>query len=648
MVGVKPIRRLLIANRGEIVVRIALSAREAGITPLGIFSEADRGAHFLRAVDAAAGVGPAEARASYLDIGNVLRAARELEADAVHPGYGFLSEQAAFARAVIDAGMVWVGPPPDAIDAMGDKAEAKRRARAAGVPVIDGYDGEDQSPETLFEHARTIGTPLLIKATAGGGGRGMRVVRDLERFGEELASARREAQGAFNDDRVLLERYVEQPRHIEFQILADTHGNVIHLGERECSIQRRHQKVIEEAPSPALDPALRARIGEAAVTIARAAGYVNAGTVEFLLAGDGAFYFLEMNARLQVEHPITEAVYSIDLVREQLAIAQGAPLRFTQADVAARGWAIEARINAEDPASGYLPATGTIERWTPPPGAFLRLDSGVAAGSVVSPYYDSMIAKLIAWGPDRPAAVDRLTSALESFDIRGVPTNVPLLLAIARDVTFRAGYTTTAFLVEHGNFLRPDPRGEPEEAFVLAMGALLADPRTWRIGGIGIPIVLRGSPNTFRAVACHAGGNAWDVSGDVNGRVVFERDGDRITATVDGERCSGEAAITGTSVDVYFDGRRYTFAVGDPPRLGTQRGSQSAGETGSIRSPMPGKIVAVAVKDGDRVTERDLLIVLEAMKMEHRIEAPRGGTIAGVAVQPGDLVAGGATLVELV
>ncbi len=644
----KQLRRLLIANRGEIVVRVALSAREAGIVPLGIFSEADRGAFFLRSVEEAVCVGDAEPRASYLDVERVLGAARELRADAVHPGYGFLSEQSVFARAVIGAGLTWVGPPPAAIDAMGDKAEAKRRARAAGVPVIDGYDGEDQSLEALAAHAARIGTPLLIKATAGGGGRGMRVVRDLARFEDELDSARRESRAAFNDDHVLLERYVERPRHIEFQILADSHGNVIHAGERECSIQRRHQKVIEEAPSPALDAALRARMGDAAVRIARAAGYENAGTVEFLLAEDGSFYFLEMNARLQVEHPITEAVYSIDLVREQLSIAAGAPLRLTQSEMTARGWAIEARINAEDPASGYLPTTGRIERWSPPEGAFLRLDTGVGAGSEVTPHYDSMIAKLIAWGPDRAAAVARITTGLEDFGIRGVATNIPLLLAIARDVTYRAGYTTTAFLVEHGNFLRPDPRGEPEEAFVLAMGAMLADARTWRIGGIGIPIALRGERSTFSVTASRAGDpGSWLVTGDVRGLVRFERHGDRFRVRVGDERCSGEAAIAGTGIEVHLDGRRYRFTAGDPPRLESSQIVQAGGASGSIASPMPGKIVSVAVKTGDSVTERELLIVLEAMKMEHRIEAPHAGTIRHIAVKPGDLVPGGATLVEL-
>jgi 3-methylcrotonyl-CoA carboxylase alpha subunit len=344
---------------------------------------------------------------------------------------------------------------------------------------------------------------------------------------------------------------------------------------------------------------------------------------------------------------VTEAVYGVDLVRKQFTIAAGAPLDLEQSAVVPRGWAIEARINAEDPHSGYLPATGTITRWDSPPGAFLRLDSGVAAGSIVSPFYDSMIAKLIAWGPDRPAAVERLTSGLESFEVRGVPTNLPLIIRIARNVTYRAGYTTTAFLTEHGNFLRPDPAGEPEEAFVLAAGALLGDRRTWRVGSVGIPIVLRAKTNRFAVQASRIERDRWHFDGDVFGTVRYERDGARLRAFVDGERCAGEATIAHGAVEVYFDGARYEFTVGDPPSLeGTAHGA-SALEEGAIASPMPGKIVAVAVKPGDTVAARDLLVVLEAMKMEHRIEAPRAGVVSRVLVEAGAAVSGGATLIEI-
>jgi len=641
----RPIRRLLIANRGEIAVRIARAAREAGIAPLGIYSEADAHAFHLSAMDESVCIGPAPANESYLDVARVIGALHELRADAVHPGYGFLSEQARFARAVREAGAIFVGPPELAIEAMGDKSAAKQLVRAQGVPVLPGYDGADQTAERLRAEAQKIGAPLVVKATAGGGGRGLRVVTDLDRFEEALDSAKREAAGAFGDDRMLLERYVVRPRHIEFQILADAHGTTLHLGERECSIQRRHQKLIEEAPSVALTPELRAAMGAAAVRAARAAEYVNAGTVEFLLDESGAFYFLEMNARLQVEHPVTEAVHGVDLVRLQLAIASGAPLRLTQDEIAARGWAIEARINAEDPASGYLPATGTISHWEMPSGPGIRVDAGVRDGSEVSVYYDSLLAKLIAWGPDRQSAIERLTGALELFRIDGVPTNLPLQLRIARDVTFRAGYTTTAFLVEHENFMTPDPTGEPDEAFLLAIGAVLDDERSWRIGSVGIPVALHGRQRHV-AVAGSRGGTpgSWQLTGDFAGELIFERSGERMTVRSADARCAGRASVGPAGVDVAFDGERFAFAFEAPPQLG-HRGAGSAAH-GGITAPMPGKVVSVAVKAGDRVAERDLLIVLEAMKMEHRIEASRSGVVKAVAVTPGSLVTGGATLVE--
>ncbi len=387
------IRRLLIANRGEIAVRIARGAREMGIVPLGIYSEEDARAYHLQFMEEAACVGPAEAALSYLDIAAVIAAGKTLRADAVHPGYGFLSERAEFARAVRDAGLAFVGPSPEAMAAMGSKIEAKRRVRASGVPVVPGYDGEDRSAARLRKEAQAIGFPLLIKASAGGGGRGMRVVDAAGGFDEALESAQREARAAFGDDAVLLERYLRRPRHIEFQVLADAHGNTIHLGERECSIQRRHQKIIEEAPSVALSPELRARMGQAAVRAAQSVEYVNAGTCEFMLDEEGGFYFLEMNTRLQVEHPVTELTYGIDLLHWQLRIANGEALTIDQSQVLPRGWSIEARIYAEDPSNNMLPSTGTITAWEPPQGPGIRVDAGVRAGSNVSVYYDPMLAK---------------------------------------------------------------------------------------------------------------------------------------------------------------------------------------------------------------------------------------------------------------
>ena len=647
MDGLKPFGRLLIANRGEIAVRIARAAREAGIVPLGVYSEADAHAYHLDFMDDAACIGPAPASQSYLDIERVIGAARELRADALHPGYGFLSERAPFARDVRDAGITFIGPTPEAIEAMGDKIEAKRRAREHDVPVVPGYDGADQSPTALRAEAARIGTPVLVKASAGGGGRGMRVVDDLGQFDEALESAKREALAAFGDDKVLLEKYLVRPRHIEFQILADTHGKTLHLGERECSIQRRHQKIIEEAPSPALTPQLRERMGAAAVRAARSVGYTNAGTVEFLLDEAGEFYFLEMNARLQVEHPVTELVYGLDLVQLQFAIAAGARLELEQHDVSPRGWAIEARVNAEDPDNGYLPTTGTITRFEPPTGPGIRLDAGVHAGSEVSIHYDSMLAKLIAFGPDRRSAIERLTGALEEFPIDGVRTNLPLLLRIARNVTFRAGYTTTAFLVEHANFLHPDPTGEPEEAVLLAIAAVLTDPRAWRVGRMGIPVRLAASRGPIAVTGSEAGPDgAWQIRGDLSGDVEIEATGERLVVRGGESRCAGRVRVDACGVEVVFDAQTYRFGFAPPPAL-DGKAAAAAGGLGAIVSPMPGKIVKVEVRPGDAVLERDLLVVLEAMKMEHRIEATRDGVVKSVAVAPGALVAGGATLVEL-
>ncbi|MBV9104250.1 MAG: ATP-grasp domain-containing protein [Candidatus Eremiobacteraeota bacterium] len=639
--------RLLIANRGEIAVRIAKAARANGIVALGVYSDADAHAAFLDAMDDALRIGGAPASESYLDGAHILEAARTLNADAVHPGYGFLSERGTFARSVEAAGLIFVGPSPDALEAMGDKIEAKRRVRDYGVPVVPGYDGEDQSAKSLRHEAKRIGLPVLIKASAGGGGRGMRVVEDFSTFEEALEAAKREALAAFGDATVLLERYVQRPRHIEFQILADAFGNTIHLGERECSIQRRHQKVVEEAPSVALNRELRAEMGNAAVRAARSVGYTNAGTVEFLLDEHGAFYFLEMNARLQVEHPVTEAVYGLDLVQWQLRIASGEPLTIAQTSVRPNGWAIEARITAENPQTGYLPASGTITGWEPPDGPGIRLDTGVRAGSNISIYYDSMIAKLIVWDDDRASAVARLTHALERFRIDGVPTNLPLLLRIARDPAFRDGALTTRFLEERPEFMRPTPAEEPDGAFLLAIGAALATPRAWRIGGVGIPITLRGQQRTVQVVASHRGsGNEWNVDGDLQADVAFTVDGGRVVAT-GASRYAGRASLHDDEVDVSLEGNTFRFALGDPPRLGTVTHSKSRRGHEAVIAPMPGKIVKVMVREGDDVAERDLLVVLEAMKMEHRIEAPHAGKVRRVEVAPGALVSSGAMLVEI-
>ncbi len=639
------ISRLLIANRGEIAVRVARGASEMGITPLGIYSEADADAFHLTAMAESACIGAAPASESYLNIDAVVAAAKTMRADAVHPGYGFLSERAAFAQAVRDAGMIFVGPSPEAMASMGSKRDAKMLVRENGVPVVPGYDGADQAPKTLRAEAEKIGVPLLIKASAGGGGRGMRVVEDLKAFDEALDAAKREALAAFGDDTMLLERYLKRPRHIEFQVLADAHGNTIHLGERECSIQRRHQKIIEEAPSVALTPALRAEMGTAAVRAAQAVRYVNAGTVEFMLDQDGKYYFLEMNTRLQVEHPVTELTYGVDLVQWQLRIANGDRLTIAQKDVTPHGWAIEARIYAEDPYNNMLPSTGTISAWEAPQGPGIRLDAGVEWGSEVSVYYDPMLAKLIVWGTDRAQAIARLERALVEFSIGGVRTNLPLLIWIARDDAYRNGDTTTQFLSE-----RLDPhvfatRTTPREAVILAAAAFIEyDLAPWRIGGVGIPLSLSDGDKAYAIeVSATADPQTYRLTGDVAGSLTI---GNR-DVHLDGKTISGTASeIDAGSVEVLFGGTSATFAFVEPPsvQLSAQGGPAASGR---ILSPMPGKIVKIAVKNGDAVEDHALLIVLEAMKMEHRIEAPSSGTVKIVFVKEGELVTGSAPLVEL-
>ncbi|HEY5350692.1 MAG TPA: biotin/lipoyl-containing protein, partial [Candidatus Lustribacter sp.] len=529
------------------------------------------------------------------------------------------SERAPFAQAVNDAGMIFVGPTPAAIAAMGSKSEAKRRVRAAGVPVVAGYDGGDQDAAALRREAAALGTPLVIKAVSGGGGRGLRVVEDLATFDAALVSARREARASFGDDAVLLERYLDRPRHIEFQILADAHGAIVHLGERDCSIQRRHQKIVEEAPAPALDTALRARMGEAAVAAARSVGYTNAGTVEFLLAADQTFAFLEMNARLQVEHPVTELVHGIDLVHEQLRIASGERLRFTQDDVAARGWAIEVRLNAEDPAHDYAPQAGTIATFEVPRAPGVRLDSGVRAGSEVPVFYDSLLAKIIVWDADRASAIARLQTTLAQTRITGLATNLPLLRAIAADESFAAGEATTTFLTERAAALAANTARRTADALVQSAASLVRSGYAWRAGGIGIPLLLE--HDGVRAhVTADRNANGWRLSGDTHADIPFA------------------GPITAFGAD--------GIVIAPPPNATATRGHALHG-SGSVSAPMPGKIVSIAVQAGGSVKLHDLLVVLEAMKMEHRIEAPLEGTVSALHVAPGDLVAAGAALVTI-
>jgi acetyl-CoA carboxylase biotin carboxylase subunit len=651
------IERLLIANRGEIARRIVRTCRRLGIATVAVYSDADRSAAHVRDADEAVRIGPAAPTASYLDVDAVVRAALDTGCDAVHPGYGFLAENAAFARAVTGAGLTFVGPTPEVIELMGDKAAAKRHLAAAGVPVVPGEDRDDLDDQALLAAAADVGFPLLVKAVAGGGGKGMRTVEHPDHLPDALASARREAAAAFGDDRVILERRITRPRHVEIQVMADHHGSVVHLLERECSIQRRHQKVVEEAPSPALTPALRAAMGDAAVTAAAAVGYRGAGTVEFLVDGttldadDPTFAFLEMNTRLQVEHPVTELVTGLDLVELQLRVAAGAPLPLTQDDVRADGHAIEVRLYAEDPTS-HLPQTGTIVGLEVPTGDGIRLDSGVEVGDVVSSHYDPMLAKLIVHATDRDRACDRLREVLAATSVRGVITNLPLLAAIAEVPAFRTGELSTSFLDDHlAGWQPPAPSGPALAAAALAVvqdavrtdGAGPAAPAAsvfvrigpLRVGGGGTPVLLRAPDGTTHDLEVRREGDT----------EVVRRDGAPLdTPAADAVRTSVTASRDGrTTVWVHADGTTHHLEV-----LAATHWADAAAPTGhaSFTAPMPGSVLGLPVAAGDHVAAGATLVVVEAMKMEHPVTAPTAGTVSVVHVAVGDAVDAGAVLVE--
>jgi 3-methylcrotonyl-CoA carboxylase alpha subunit len=604
--------------------------------------------------DAAVHIGASLAAESYLNQARILAAADHAGARAIHPGYGFLSENPEFAQAVIDRGRTWIGPPPEAMRALGDKARAKLLAEQCQVPLLPGYHASDQSAGTLKSNAERIGYPVLIKASAGGGGRGMRVVEDASQFESALDAARREARASFGDDRVLLERYVSRPRHVEVQILGDAHGTLVHLGERECSIQRRYQKLIEESPSPAVNPELRERMGQAALRLGRAAGYTNAGTVEFLLDEKAEFAFLEVNARLQVEHPVTEAVTGLDLVELQLRVAAGEPLDFRQEDVHLQGHAVEARVIAEDPLAGFLPSSGLVEVFQYPPG--VRVDTWLGDDTAVSPYYDSLLAKVIADGVDRATATRKLADALRQVRIEGVRNNVDLLLATLESPAFLNGGLDTGFLQEHqvleGLAEVPAP--------VLAAAAGLdhlaprapADPwrsRTaWRQARQAQPAIWTraGRPHAARVSS---------VLGD-DSQVAVEVDGSHMSVrraatdghvVVDGETLN----LPGSGDDarvVEWRGRSYRLERARAVRVEDARVASRPGNAGGeLSAPMPGRIVKVSVSPGEQVAQNQPLLVLEAMKMEHVVEAPHAGTVATVHVQEGELVSGGALLLTL-
>jgi 3-methylcrotonyl-CoA carboxylase alpha subunit len=651
---------LLIANRGEIACRIIRSARRLGVRTVAVYSTADRGALHVRLADEAVEIGPAEARQSYLDGERILQAARATRAAAIHPGYGFLSENAAFARACHEAGIVFVGPPPEAIERMGSKSEARQLMAAAGVPVLPGYDGEDQSDGVLETEALRLGFPLLVKPTAGGGGKGMRIVRAPAELGESLAAARREALKSFGDPRLLLERFVEKGRHVEIQVFADTHGGAVHLFERDCSLQRRHQKVIEEAPAPGLPAATRAAMGEAAVAAARAVGYVGAGTVEFLYDGR-EFYFLEMNTRLQVEHPVTEMITGLDLVEWQLRVADGGSLPLRQDQVVQRGHAVEARLYAEDPERGFLPSTGRIVRLRLPLDRdHVRVDTGVREGDEVSIHYDPMLAKVIAWGTDRLEAIDRLRAALEDTDVDGLRTNTRFLWEILGTEPVRSGDVSTR-LLETGLMQGASTAAEQATAWLVAAaaGPTLGVAQRGAFDGRSTPWGGHGgfrlnAPAALRLALRLGDERRWlrlvplgpDLQVEIDGRVhLIESVGTtagRISGRIDGEPFDARVEVTEDGFVLRRQCRRYEFAED----TGAEHRA-SAEHEGHLRSPMPGLVLDVRARAGDCVEAGSVLVVLEAMKMEHSLSAPWSGTVSAVAVKPGDRVEEGVELVVL-
>jgi geranyl-CoA carboxylase alpha subunit len=658
---VRTLNRLLIANRGEIAVRIARTARGMGIATIAVCSDADLDSPHVAACDEQVPIGGTLPADSYLVVEKILAAARSTGAQAIHPGYGFLAENASFAAAVADAGLIFVGPPADAIEAMGDKARARIRMAAAGIPVVPGYDGDDQDRERLIAEAARIGLPVMVKASAGGGGRGMRRVERAEDLPAALASAASEALKAFGDGRLILERAVVEPRHVEIQVFADAQGQVIHLGERDCSVQRRHQKIIEEAPSPAVDPVLRERMGAAATAVAREIGYVGAGTVEFLLDPQGRFYFMEMNTRLQVEHPVTEFVTGLDLVELQIRVARGEPLPIAQDDVCITGHAIEVRLCAEEPADQFLPRSGTVLDWKP--DALARCDHALAVGMTVSPHYDSMLGKLIAPGATRAEAIDRLALALDRTVFLGVPSNRSFLARVLRHPDFSDGaQVSTAFINQH--FPRGTDRADApdQETWQLAawlsvaaapegMAGVPGDFRNWTSAQpLPLPWRLR-----WRAPQSLADSNETERSGQVrlvpggamlqSGDAAVELRGIAAGPASDGHAEVGGATLAYRYVwddaTLWLHARNGDFAFDCLRRAPRRTAAELAAQADEVRAAINGRVLDVAVTAGMEVEAGQRLCTLEAMKMEHDLRAPKAGHIEAVDVTAGQQVSPG-------
>ncbi|WP_313219875.1 acetyl/propionyl/methylcrotonyl-CoA carboxylase subunit alpha [Stenotrophomonas sp.] len=655
--------KILIANRGEIACRVIATCQRLGIATVAVYSDADRNARHVRLADEAIAIGPAPARESYLRGDAILAAARRTGAQAIHPGYGFLSENAGFAQACAEAGIVFIGPSAAAIRAMGDKSAAKALMQQAGVPLTPGYHGDEQIPEFLRKQADSIGYPVLIKASAGGGGKGMRRVDDSATFTEALASCQREAQSAFGNAHVLVEKYVERPRHIEIQVFGDSHGNVVYLFERDCSVQRRHQKVLEEAPAPGMTPERRAAMGKAAVDAARAVNYVGAGTVEFIAGPDGDFYFMEMNTRLQVEHPVTECITGTDLVEWQLRVASGEPLPLQQDQLQIRGHALEARLYAEDADRGFLPSTGTLRHLRLPANtAHVRVDAGVEQGDAITPFYDPMIAKLIVWDVDRDAALRRMQQALAECEVVGVTTNAAFLRRLVMTDSFTQAKLDTALIEREQAALAPND-GDSDPA-LLALAAIAGvatseaarrdarDPHSpwqaqdgWRLGAAAaraLTLEHRGAQRSVTVQGAGAG-EQWTVHMDGNALAGSGGlDGDALRVQI-GEQLH-RATVIRDGNELYLFGSEgvQRFTLHDP----VSEADQSVADAGSLVAPMPGRIVATLVSPGTAVKRGAPLLVLEAMKMEHTLQAPADGTVQGYRVKAGDQVGDGAVLVD--
>ncbi len=657
--------KILIANRGEIACRVIKTARRLGIKTVAVYSEADANARHVRLADEAVAIGPAPAKDSYLVIDRIIAAARQTGAQAVHPGYGFLSENEAFCHACDEAGIVFIGPPVAAIRAMGSKSEAKKLMAAAGVPLTPGYHGDNQDPAHLQREADAIGYPVLIKAAAGGGGKGMRLVEQSADFLAALASCQREAASSFGDQHVLVEKYITQPRHIEIQVFGDRHGNCVYLFERDCSVQRRHQKVLEEAPAPGMTRERRAAMGNAAVEAARAVGYVGAGTVEFIANQDGSFYFMEMNTRLQVEHPVTEMITGLDLVEWQLRVAAGEKLPLAQEQLQINGHALEARIYAEDPDKGFLPSTGTLVHLAPPKESLhVRVDTGVEENDAISPWYDPMIAKLIVWDVNRERALARMQQALADYRVVGVANNIGFLSRLTACASFASANLDTGLIERERASLFPDAEAAPDTIyFAAALAELLREARRsaepgargddrhspwhgrdgWRLNAPARRTLIFREGERQRSVLVEYRSGAYLL--DLDGQRILasgeSTGGGQCRIELDGVRMDTTVIAAGGMRHVFLHGRAWQIACVDPLHFAGEGG----GSHGGLLAPMPGKVIALLVEPGSTVAKGTPLLILEAMKMEHTIAAPAAGKLAAFHFAVGDQVADGAELV---